>query len=190
MVFSLHKKNPGILTIPGQSYGSGWRIRTLTYRVRVCCATFTQTRYVCPPQRTDIIIQKFAFLSIGISKIFFVFHRITIDVGQANKAELRHNNLASGMPAGAFVWSASRRITFTSRSARTPAAQRQGGAQPQGGPKTLLLLSYLLLFAGLRKAARPSQPPFQQLPYEAPQPLISRWVCCPICLTSLQNDRQ
>ena len=26
--------------------GSGWRIRTLTYRVRVCCATFTQTRYI------------------------------------------------------------------------------------------------------------------------------------------------
>ena len=27
-------------------YGSGTRIRTQTYRVRVCCATFTQFRYI------------------------------------------------------------------------------------------------------------------------------------------------
>ena len=31
-------------------FGSGTRIRTQTYRVRVCCATFTQYRYISVPE--------------------------------------------------------------------------------------------------------------------------------------------
>ena len=37
-------------------YGSGTRIRTQTYRVRVCCATFTQFRY----RRFDFVLDYFS----------------------------------------------------------------------------------------------------------------------------------
>ena len=42
------QKNTLVLYRTRVLFGSGWRIRTLTYRVRVCCATFTQTRYLAP----------------------------------------------------------------------------------------------------------------------------------------------
>ena len=44
------------------SLGSGRRIRTLTYRVRVCCATLTQSRYIIFRLTTYIIISIFALL--------------------------------------------------------------------------------------------------------------------------------
>ena len=40
------KKNPRTVEALGFLLGSGRRIRTLTYRVRVCCATLTQSRYL------------------------------------------------------------------------------------------------------------------------------------------------
>ena len=43
-----HKKSSvhNIKSVMNTRYGSGRRIRTLTYGVRVRCATFTQSRYV------------------------------------------------------------------------------------------------------------------------------------------------
>ena len=40
------RKSPGTYWPQGFLDGSGRRIRTLTYRVRVCCATLTQSRCV------------------------------------------------------------------------------------------------------------------------------------------------
>ena len=42
----LLKKYPEIQRISGYFHGSGRRIRTLTYGVRVRCATFTQSRFI------------------------------------------------------------------------------------------------------------------------------------------------
>ena len=54
-------------------FGSGRRIRTLTYRVRVCCATLTQSRYFSVfvfvrVTRTGIIISQDLNLSRDILK--------------------------------------------------------------------------------------------------------------------------
>ena len=54
-------------------FGSGRRIRTLTYGVRVRCATFTQSRYIA---NARVIIPNFRRMSSGIgkfSRIFFYF---------------------------------------------------------------------------------------------------------------------
>ena len=53
--------------------GSGRRIRTLTYGVRVRCATFTQSRYIA---NARVIIPNFRRMSSGIGKFslnFFYF---------------------------------------------------------------------------------------------------------------------
>ena len=42
----IERKKTGNSTFPVFFFGSGRRIRTLTYGVRVRCATFTQSRYV------------------------------------------------------------------------------------------------------------------------------------------------
>ena len=47
------------------SFGSGTRIRTQTYRVRVCCATFTQFRFIL---RLIILAHKIRFVNT-----FFLF---------------------------------------------------------------------------------------------------------------------
>ena len=53
-------------TFRSRFFGSGRRIRTLTYGVRVRCATITQSRYVrCFVQRTNTIIAKPSDLSRG-----------------------------------------------------------------------------------------------------------------------------
>ena len=70
-----------------------------------------------------------------------------------------------------------------------PAPQRQGGAQPPGGPETLLFLPQLLFPGRLRKAARRPQPPLQQLPHEAPRLVFPLRVRRPICLTNLNNNK-
>ena len=45
----INKEKPRNRLVPGFPLGSGRRIRTLTYRVRVCCATLTQSRYFVVP---------------------------------------------------------------------------------------------------------------------------------------------
>ena len=51
-------------------FGSGTRIRTQTYRVRVCCATFTQFRYAFY-SRLNILTQKNAFVNTFFDKIVY-----------------------------------------------------------------------------------------------------------------------
>ena len=53
-------------------FGSGTRIRTQTYRVRVCCATFTQFRYV---SRTDDILSQIGAFVKRFSKIYYFCFR-------------------------------------------------------------------------------------------------------------------
>ena len=62
-------------------FGSGRRIRTLTYRVRVCCATLTQSRYFsvfcfARVARTGIIISQDLNLSRDILKKIKKFWQI------------------------------------------------------------------------------------------------------------------
>ena len=60
--------------------GSGRRIRTLTYGVRVRCATFTQSRYIA---NARVIIPNFRRMSSGIGKFslnfFYCFPRQSMD---------------------------------------------------------------------------------------------------------------
>ncbi len=54
-------------------FGSGTRIRTQTYRVRVCCATFTQYRYISVPEYCTTLGQ-------GLSIVIFVKNYIFLGV--------------------------------------------------------------------------------------------------------------
>lgn len=75
--------------------------------------------------------------------------------------------------------------SITSSPALYATPQQQGGAQPLGGPETLLLLPQLLLPGRLCKAAFHPQPPLQQLLHEASGLDVSLTTYCPICLTNL-----
>ena len=65
-----HRRNPVTIEITGFFAGSGRRIRTLTYGVRVRCATFTQSRYIA---NARVIIPNFRRMSSGIGKFSWIF---------------------------------------------------------------------------------------------------------------------
>ena len=62
------QKNPVTIEATGFFYGSRRRIRTLTNRVRVCRATFTQSGQIAPaPAGTSVIIR----IETGLVKKYF-----------------------------------------------------------------------------------------------------------------------
>ena len=86
--------------------GSGRRIRTLTYGVRVRCATFTQSRYIA---NARVIIPNFGRMSSGIGKFslkfFYFFARQSMEtlcpVRRKNKTPSRTGISSSRVSAAA-----------------------------------------------------------------------------------------
>ena len=70
----IERKKTGNSTFPVFFFGSGRRIRTLTYGVRVRCATITQSRYIalfaalCRSANKCYYSRNFAFVNRKISK--------------------------------------------------------------------------------------------------------------------------
>ena len=70
----IERKKTGNSTFPAFFFGSGRRIRTLTYGVRVRCATITQSRYIalfaalCRSANKYYYSRNFAFVNRKISK--------------------------------------------------------------------------------------------------------------------------
>ena len=87
-------------------FGSGRRIRTLTYGVRVRCATFTQSRYIA---NARVIIPNFRRMSSGIGKFslnfFYFFARQSMEtlspVRRKNKTPSRTGFPSSRVSAAA-----------------------------------------------------------------------------------------
>lgn len=103
-----HKKSSvhNIKSVMNTRYGSGRRIRTLTYGVRVRCATFTQSRYIA---NARVIIPNFRRMSSGIGKFslnfFYFFARQSMEtlspVRRKNKTPSRTGFPSSRVSAAA-----------------------------------------------------------------------------------------
>lgn len=102
----IERKKTGNSTFPAFFFGSGRRIRTLTYGVRVRCATFTQSRYIA---NARVIIPNFRRMSSGIGKFslnfFYFFARQSMEtlspVRRKNKTPSRTGFPSSRVSAAA-----------------------------------------------------------------------------------------